>query len=369
MPRFAPFLLSLSCLLPTPLLAQEEKPAAYPPAGDRLLVCNKAAHTLSIFSPLERRELATLPTGQGPHEVAISPDGAMAVVTDYGAQKPGQTLTVIDLTLAAVVRTIDLTMDEVQTDGTRSAKTFLRPHGVQFVAPHRVVVTSEASRRLLLVDVELGKIERTWTSPQTTMHMVSLSADRTRAAATSIREGSVVFFNLAADGTASTPPIECAPGSEGLAIDPTTGFTWVGNRAANTLSVVDASTAKVLKTIATGDFPFRLTFPTDGKHALVTCAEGGQLQVFDTKTYELVREISIHADASELSAMPMGVTTDPDGKRAYVACGRGEFVSVIDLEAGKVIDRLPAGKGCDGIAYARPVVAAPAAAVPARLKG
>ena len=49
----------------------------------------------------------------------------------------------------------------------------------------------------------------------------------------------------------------------------------------------------------------------------------------------------------------MGLCTDPEGHFAWVACGRGEFVAVLDLRAGKLVDRIPAGHGPDGIAYAR----------------
>ena len=330
------------------------------PAIELLLVANKADDSLSIFLPAERRELATLPTGDGPHEVAIAPDGRLAVVTDYGAERDGHSLTVVDIDARKVVRTIELTDEAVAAEGGSRTRTFLRLHGVQFVGDSRVVVTSERARRLLLVELVTGKVERTWPTPQLTMHMVAVSSDLRTAAATSIKDGSVVLFGLGADGTASAP-IACGDGSEGLAVQPGTGTVWVGNRAANTLSIVDPKTAKVVKTLATGDFPFRLVFTADGSRALVTCAESGDLMVFDAATHAVVSTISIHADGSELSAMPMGVAVDGAGKRAVVACGRGEFLATIDLAAGKVVDRLQARPGCDGIAWVRrPQVGAPA---------
>lgn len=349
----------LLAALAFPLVAQQGTTSPSPAAGDRLLVCNKADHSLSLFAPGERRVVATLPTGRGPHEVAVSPDGSLAVVSDYGDQQPGQTLTVVDLASQQVLRTIELATTAADASGQVRSKALQRPHGVRFVAPASVVVTSESARRLLLVDVAAGKVVRTWTTPQTTMHMVAVSSDLRRAAATSIREGNVVFFDLAGEAVAGTPPIACGEGSEGLAVQPGTGTVWVGNRAANTVSVVDPTTAQVVKTLSTGDFPFRIVFTPDGARALVTCAESGELLVFDAATHERWREISIHADGSELSALPMGVTTDPEGRNAYVTCGRGEFVAVVDLAAGAVKDRWAAGRGCDGIAYARRSTAAP----------
>lgn len=345
---------ALAALLTFATAQDPPRPTAEVP-GDRLLVVNKADDSLSIFAPDERRELATVPTGHAPHEVAVSPDGTLAVVTDYGDQKPGQTLTVVDVFAAKVVRTIDLT--SAIDDAERRQRSFLRPHGVRFVDDKHVVVTSESTRRLLLVDIERGAIERTWSTPQTTMHMVALSPDGKLAWASSIKDGNVVPFGLAADGVAGGPPIACEAGSEGIAVHPRSGEVWVGNRSANSVSIVDAAKRAVVKTLPTGELPFRIAFTPDGAHGLVSCAEAGTVMVFDAAKHELRAEISIHEDRSELSAMPMGLTTDPEGKRIYTTCGRGEFVAVLDREGAHFVERIPARKGCDGIAYARRVVA------------
>lgn len=353
-PLFA--LLLQACLGTLPAQAPA---AAAPSHQDRLLVCNKAAHSLSIFDPITRKELAVVPTGQGPHEVAIAPDGRTAVVSDYGAQQPGSTLTVVDVLAGKVLRTISLqeTVPASQTGEEPKLRTYLRPHGSSFVDATHLVVTSEATRRLLLVDLAQDRVARTWVTPQRTMHMVALSPDRKQAFATSIHEGNVGWFDLAApEATAKAPTIvACGEGSEGLAVNPATGEAWIGNRAANTVSIVDATTGKVTAELPTGDFPFRITFADGGNLALVSCAEAGTVQVFDGRKKELRQTIEISGDGSELSPMPMGITVDPDSRFAYVACGRGEFVAVLDLQQQKVVDRIVARAGPDGIGYARAV--------------
>ena len=351
-------LMFLACLA-IPAMAQEPQPRQLstppPPAGDRLLVCNKAEDTLSIFAVAQRKELAVLKTGQGPHEVAVSPNGRTAVVTDYGNQKPGHTLTVVDVVLAKVLRTIDLS--QLREEAGSDNKKFLRPHGVQFVSDVQVVVTSEAARRLVRVNVQTGKVEQTWRTGQPTMHMVSATRDGALAAATSVVDGTVVFFDLANKDTQVAKSIKTGEGAEGLAVDPITGDAWVGNRDSNTLSIVSRKTGNIEKTLTTGTLPFRVAFTPDGKHVLVTCAESGELQVFDAQERKLAHEVSIHGDRSEQSSLPLGVVSGPDARFAYVACARGEFVAVIDLKSAQYIDRIDTRKGPDGIGYARPVAA------------
>src|SRR3990172_3377937 len=109
-----------------------------------LIVTNKTPATATIVDVASGRALATLSTGMGPHEVVVSSDGRLAVGTDYGAQQPGRTLTVIDVPALRVARTIDLGQ-------------YTRPHGVVFLpGDSLVVVTSETTQHVVIVNVAAG---------------------------------------------------------------------------------------------------------------------------------------------------------------------------------------------------------------------
>src|SRR5688500_1844100 len=75
-----------------------------------LVIANQQGASATVLDAATLNTVATVPVGQGPHEVAISTDGRWAVVTNYGLQGvPGNTLSVIDLAAEtpAVVRTLD----------------------------------------------------------------------------------------------------------------------------------------------------------------------------------------------------------------------------------------------------------------------
>src|SRR5687768_9380285 len=104
--------------------------AAAAPSGT-LLVLNKSDDTMSLIDLASNEVRATLPTGDGPHEVAVSSDGKTAVVTNYGDNaSPGKTLTVIDVPAKKVLRTIDL-------------GSYSRPHGIVWLQGDEVAVTVE----------------------------------------------------------------------------------------------------------------------------------------------------------------------------------------------------------------------------------
>jgi DNA-binding beta-propeller fold protein YncE len=66
--------------------------------GPRLVVLNKEDATLVTVDPASGKILGTVPTGEGPHEVAVSADGKTAFVGNYGgASGPGNTISIIDL--------------------------------------------------------------------------------------------------------------------------------------------------------------------------------------------------------------------------------------------------------------------------------
>jgi DNA-binding beta-propeller fold protein YncE len=62
-----------------------------------LLVGNKSADTLWALDTATGVRTASFDTGVGPHEIEVSPDGRLAVVSNYGdRERPGSSLTVLD---------------------------------------------------------------------------------------------------------------------------------------------------------------------------------------------------------------------------------------------------------------------------------
>lgn len=64
-----------------------------------IVASNMDAHSVTIVDVASAKNLATIPVREGPHEVAISPDGKQAVVAIYGNRNSvGSSLAVFDLT-------------------------------------------------------------------------------------------------------------------------------------------------------------------------------------------------------------------------------------------------------------------------------
>ncbi len=322
-----------------------------------LVVANKSEATVSLVDIATREIRATLAVGEGPHEVAVSPDGRLALVGIYGTRAaPGSSLALIEIPAARVARTIPL-------------GEYRRPHGIVWLADNRrAVVTAEANRALLVVDTLAGRVEAAVDTDQDVSHMVAVTPDGSRAFVANIRSGSVTVVDLAERRRLAQVPT--GAGAEGVAVTPDGATVWVTNRAADTLTVMDARSLAVLATLESPSFPIRAAVTVDGRRVLVTHARSADLAVYHVASRSLERRLDLQLQASQMagrlfgdtfgsSSVPIGIALTPDGRTAFVAHSNADLVSVVDLQSWTVTGTLAAGKEPDGMGVS-PLVVPPA---------
>ena len=300
-----------------------------------LIVANKQAASASLIDVRSGRILATVPTGIGPHEVAASRDGRWAVVTDYGAQSAGSSLTVIDLRRREVARTIDLGV-------------FRRPHGIAFLpGDSTVAVTCEANQAVLVVHVGRGEVVRHIDTGQGGTHMVSVTADGRKGYTANISDGTISEIDFAT-GTASRR-LAIAPMTEGVAVSPDGRWVWVGSNAAHTVTVVDTRTWQAVDTLPGATTPYRVNVSPDGRVAVVSYPTENAVRLYDIATRAELGTVAIPG-ARGGDVGPLGSSISADSRYAYVALVEQDAVAVVDLRERKVVKYLETGRGPDGIA-------------------
>ncbi|MEJ1096471.1 MULTISPECIES: beta-propeller fold lactonase family protein [unclassified Pseudoxanthomonas] len=316
--------------------------------ASELLVANKSADTVWRLSLKDGRRIGEFRTGDAPHEISVSPDGRTAVVSNYGGVRSGNTLSVLDLATGKPSRQIDL--------GQHGA-----PHGLRFLADgRRVVVTTEASARLLVVDIAADRIDKEIDIGDGVGHMVALSPDERFAYVAKIGKGAVSRVDLNVGVETHERP--AGKGAEGIAVRPDGREVWVTNREEGTITVHDPKTLAIRRRMTSQGFPIRVTFSPDGRMAFVTKARSAALEVFDARTKLSLATVALSREDTEYqdtmlgkAALPIGVIVDPDTPRAYVAISGGDRIAVIDTERWQVIDYWVTGREPDALAIvARP---------------
>ena len=319
------------------------------PATPGVLVLNKAANTAWLLNPDSGRVMATLQTGAGPHEVAgVGPGaGPVAVVANYGTREaPGSTLSVLDFAQPGQPRTIGL-------------GEYRRPHGIAWLpGGEHVVVTAEANRALLLVNIASGTVEAAIPTGQQGSHMVAVSPDGRRAYVANIGSGSVTAIDIPSRSPLKTVPT--GRGAEGIAVTPDGREVWVTNREDDTISILNAETLEVVATLPSADFPIRVQITPDGRQALVSNARSSTLRVFDVASRREIATIPMRFERDKLresllqfegSSTPIGILIAPDGRRAYVANANADAITLVDLERHEIVDYFATGREPDGLAY------------------
>jgi len=302
-----------------------------------LLVLNKADNTLSLLDLATRKPVATIPTGEGPHEVAVSPDGKIAVVCNYGSSPtPGNTLTVIDIVARKALRTVDLGKH-------------VRPHGIAWLRGNDLAVTTEGTKALLTVDIRAGKVTAAIDTDQFGSHMVALAPARDRAFVANINSGSVSVIDLKQQRRIAN--IATGEGTEGIAISPDQREVWAGNGDGNTISIIDVASLKVVATLPSASFPIRVKFTDDGKHVLVSNAQSAAVAVWDAATRREVRRIKIQEPKASQWGSPVGILVAAPLAQAFVATPNLDRVAVIELKTWAIVDWLATGHEPDGLGY------------------
>ena len=335
--RFLPLVLVAIASCSTKERVASARPGSY------LVVLNKADCTMAIVEPNSGWTKDLVPTGIGPHEVAVAYDGSIAVAADYGEKNPGSTLTVYDFRDRRVIDTIDLSPHT-------------RPHGIAFLDNRStLLVTSETSRAVLEVSVRGRRVVRAMDTGAAGSHMLVLGPDRKRVYTANLGSGSVSEIDLSSGKLVRTVPT--GRETEAIAISPDGRELWVGNRAEDTLTVLQLSTLEKLASIPCARMPIRLRFTPDGRRALVSCAASDDVAVFDTATRAEVARIPMPGAPGEeggppLAATPVGLLVDPTNRFAFVACTNAKKIAVIDLATWQVRSEIETGNVPDGMAWA-----------------
>lgn len=295
-----------------------------------LLVANQRSASASIVD-LATGTVTSIDVGEGPHEAAISADGRWGVVTIYGASTPGNQLAVVDMSRRAIVRMIDL-------------GNYRRPHDLTFLpgSTTRVAVTSEASQRVIEVDLPSGTVVGEVDTRANGSHMLALAADGRTMFTANMGGSSASQLDFA--GRTFVRLVPMPPRPEGIAITPDGREVWVGSNDSGTVAVVETATGNIAATIRDLGMPYRITMSPDGSRAAIPDPPRKRVLVLDVGGRRVLGDILPPGE-------PRGVDIGPDNRTAFVTLGPEGMVVVVDLDDRSVLSRHTVGASPDGVGW------------------
>ncbi len=304
-----------------------------------LLVANKGDHTLGIIDPVAGRQIATVAEdGVTGHEVVASPDGKRAFVPIFGnagVGKPG--------TDGSLLRVIDLAKRQIA--GTVDFGKGVRPHCAVFGPKNGLLyVTTELDNSVTVIDPQTLKVVRTIPTGQPESHMLAITRDGRRGYTSNVGPGTVSVLDLEAGKVLSVIPVSRTAQRISLSVDDRWAFT--ADQTKPQLAVIDTATNGVAGWISLPSIGYGTAPTPDGRWLVVALPKTNQVGMVDLKSMTLTRTFNVPKS-------PQEVLVRPDGGVAFVSCDASKQVAVIDLRNWKVDKLIDAGRGADGLAWAR----------------
>jgi YVTN family beta-propeller protein len=299
-----------------------------------LLVLSKPGAKLVIVDPDAKKILGEVPVGNAPHEVAVSSDGKLAFVANYGDSTPGDSLSVIDLATRKEIR-------------RKNLGALRRPHGI--VESHgKIYFTAEVNKVVVRYDPATDSIDWLQGTGQNVTHMVVITADERKIFTANIGSDSVSVITATGSGQNwRVSQIAVGKRPEGIDMSPDQKEVWTAHSGDGGVSIIDVETEKVKETLlGLTKHSNRLKFTPDGKLVLISDPETNQVLAIESSTRRLVRRISV-------CALPQGIQMSPDNKLAYVACGGVGQVGIVDIESLSMTGTIDVGPGPDGMAWVK----------------
>lgn len=300
--------------------------------ADVLVISSNGENRALFVDPSNGKVLASLPTDNGPHDIAVSPDGRHAYIAITGGpQEAGHTITAIDLARRTVRSVFDL-------------GAYKQPHDLRVSRDGtRLWVTCAPSKAVLEIDTRDGKIIREWALDKDGAWMLIVTPDDRKIYTANLEGKSVTIIDREAK-TVRTIAFE--GGLIGIDVSPDGREVWVHDLEKSQISVVDVTSDRVVATFGSaGQGAGRIKFTPDGRHVLVPQGQSRNLAVFEAASRRLVKSVP-------LSAAPKVITVAPDGKRAFITSPPTNQTIVVDLVTLQESVTFPTGKSPDGIAWA-----------------
>lgn len=282
-------------------LAGEPYDVAITPDGRRAYVTQRAGNSVTVIDVATDTIVATIPVGMVPRGVAITPDSTRAYVTEASSN----TVSAIDIATNTLI-------GAPIPVGLQPWGIAITPDGGIALVVDRTSNTVSAIKLgstpavIAIIPVDREPVE------------VAIAPDGNTAYVTSTIDNTVVPIDLHTFSVRPSIPVGLFPRDLKLTPDGTKIF--VANSNADTVSVIDAATQTVSATFTTGvlSIPSGMAITPNGRYALVGTQGTFLVRAIDVSTYATIGTVAVGGQALRLATGPNMIVRDVQGRTLKV---------------------------------------------------
>jgi YVTN family beta-propeller protein len=301
---------------------------AGPAAAREIYVANSGSDSVSVIESSSNAVVGTVPVGDAPAAVAISPDGSRALVVNEG----DDTVSVVDVASDVVVGTPIAVGDEprgiaLTPDGSRA---YVANAGSDSVS----VIDPRAGAAILAVPLAAGA------EPEG----IAIAPDGATAFVAQ-RGGDLAMIATGTNRLAGFVKTIAGVAPSSISIEPTGGRGFVTNSASSSISVFDARAGTILGApLQVGPNPAGVAVNPNGPQTYVAVRGADTVAAIDT-----LRHTTFGSPVPGFQG-PTALAIAPDGARAYVADSASSTVTVLDTLTNAGAGKIGVGSAPKGIA-------------------
>src|SRR5437868_4564421 len=248
------------------------------------------------------------------------------------------------LRLAVAISLLVATNSTAQNSGIHLLKTFhiQSPGGWDYMAVGPVndwIYVSHGTQVNILnknTGDSAGVIENT-----TGVHGIAFDVADKKGFTSNGRLNNVTVFDLNTNKVLAQIPTGANP--DAIMYDPYTNRVITCNGRSKNLSILDPVNNTIVDSVALEGRPEEAV--SDGKGTVyVNLEDKNQIAAIDMKSLKVLHYWSLSPGEG-----PTGIAYDAKTKRLFAGCDK--LLVILDAESGTIIDKVPIGDGCDGVAF------------------
>jgi YVTN family beta-propeller protein len=255
------------------------------PNGKFAYITNVGTRAIDVLNTATDQVSGQIPIPGGPPQsVSFSPDSRTAYVSVYNTSNTVHLIAFIDTTTGTVTSTVSVDNHEPGPSATS-------PNGLYlYVANHNDKQNGAGDNVVDVIDLKTRKV----------IQDILVKAN----------PHWVVFGN--------------------------NGLFYVTDHQSAVVTVLNANTNRIIRTIQVGETPHSEVLSPDGSRLAVTSYSGNAVFLINTATDQMITQIPVGKE-------PLDITYSPDGRYLFTANNLDNTVTVIDTADDRVIAEIPAG--------------------------
>jgi YVTN family beta-propeller protein len=278
------------------------------PNGRQAYIANRAAGVVTVVDTAVNKVTATIPVPAGPPQyLAFSPDGRTVYVSIWNDARTIAAVGVLNTTTNTIAATIPVR--------TRPFLAAVTPDGTQIYVPNHdsgTVSVIETTTNAVTTEIKVAP------NP----HWVEFSKDGTRAYTANHESNLISVIDTSNHTVLAEVPVQTSPHS--LAVHPTRQLVANVNYDSASVTMIDTTSERVVATIPVGKNPQEITWAADGRFAYAVNATDNTVSVINADTMAVTATIPV-------GSSPTSVAVLPNGTAAYVSNLKDGTLTILNV--------------------------------------